>query len=220
MHDQRVEPARQPIDWYFDINSPFAYLQWQTRSRESSLVQLSDLFRSSWARSSLIGDRRVMPRSKSKRLFTYRLCQWRANKIAVPLHFPDRHPFNPLAGLRLIVAAGSSTEAVDLVFNAVFARALDVSEPSIIAELGRALGIEDTLDAIQAPDVKQKLRANTENAIASGVFGVPTAVVDGHCFWGEDSTDMLLDYLSSPSMFERPEMRRLATLPVGATRRR
>jgi hypothetical protein len=45
------------------------------------------------------------------------------------------------------------------------------------------------------------LRINTNNAIAAGVFGVPTVLVDGHLFWGFDSMDMLRHHLSGDSTF-------------------
>jgi hypothetical protein len=49
-------------------------------------------------------------------------------------------------------------------------------------------------------------------------FGVPSLVIDGHVFWGQDSAAMALDYLEHPEHFATPEMRRLANLPVGASR--
>jgi hypothetical protein len=71
---------------------------------------------------------------------------------------------------------------------------------------------------IDDPDVKEALRRNTEQAIGRGVFGVPTAVVNGEIFWGEDSTDMLLDYLRDPGLFDDAEMRRVSELPIAAAR--
>jgi 2-hydroxychromene-2-carboxylate isomerase len=43
--------------------------------------------------------------------------------------------------------------------------------------------------------VKAELKANTDEAIAQGVFGVPTFLVDGKLFWGLDALPMLRDYL-------------------------
>ncbi len=71
---------------------------------------------------------------------------------------------------------------------------------------------------IDEPVVKQALRRTTEEAIARGVFGVPTFWVDGELFWGFDATGMLLDYLNDPSLFQDPEMQRISNLPVGVQR--
>ena len=62
--------------------------------------------------------------------------------------------------------------------------------------------------------MKDTLRANTEAAIARGVYGVPTFAIDEELFWGFDTTDMLLDYLKDPNMMKSAEMLRLAQLPA------
>ena len=62
--------------------------------------------------------------------------------------------------------------------------------------------------------------ANTDAAVAAGVFGVPTIMIDGQAFWGVDGTDFALDYLKDPAILDAPEMRRIETLPVAAERKR
>jgi hypothetical protein len=42
--------------------------------------------------------------------------------------------------------------------------------------------------------------------------------IGGQLFWGDDATAMLEDYLSRPAMFAEPEMARIASLPVAASR--
>ena len=54
---------------------------------------------------------------------------------------------------------------------------------------------------LETPEVKQQLCDNGERAIAAGVFGVPSVVVDNHCFRGLDATDMLLAYLRGDPFF-------------------
>jgi hypothetical protein len=67
--------------------------------------------------------------------------------------------------------------------------------------------------------VKDILRANTEAALARGVYGVPTFAIDDELFWGDDVTDMFLDYLADPALFESGDLSRLRDLPVAAQRR-
>ena len=67
-------------------------------------------------------------------------------------------------------------------------------------------------------EVKQALRANTDEALGLGVFGVPTFVADGELFWGDDATDMFLDYLRDPKLFDGAEMSRLSNMPMGIIR--
>lgn len=64
------------------------------------------------------------------------------------------------------------------------------------------------------------LRSAAIWAIAQGVFGVPTFVIDGEIFWGHDAFEMVLDYLRNPEQFADEEMRRIDHLPVGVVRPR
>jgi len=66
--------------------------------------------------------------------------------------------------------------------------------------------------------VKECLRRNTEEAISAGVFGVPSFVARGELFWGDDATDMLVDFIKNPALFEDPEMVRLSNMPMGVRR--
>jgi 2-hydroxychromene-2-carboxylate isomerase len=125
----------------------------------------------------------------------------------------------PRLPLRLIVALGATAASVDAVFDAVFKDGRDTTDPVVLEAIGRSFGVDDALDRIATPEVKQRLRANTDAAIARGVFGVPTAAVDGELFWGEDSSDMLIDFVQDRALFATPEMRRFQSLPTGIVRR-
>jgi 2-hydroxychromene-2-carboxylate isomerase len=207
----------QTYDWYFDVISPFAYLQWKTRDRLAAHAKLRPVpvvlgaLLSRWEQK---GPAEVPP----KRFHTYRGCQWRAEKLGIPFRFPPAHPFNPIAALRLIVVLDASEAAVDAVFDAAFGEGRNVSNPVVLNELGRALGLDDVATAISQPSVKLRLRENTDTAIARGVFGVPTTIVDEELFWGEDTTEMLAEYLTNPALFDTSEMHRLRTLPEGVQR--
>jgi 2-hydroxychromene-2-carboxylate isomerase len=207
----------QSYDWYFDIISPFAYLQWKTRGRLAAHAKLRPVpvvlgaLLSHWGQK---GPAEIAP----KRFHTYRGCQWRAEKLRIPLRFPPAHPFNPIAALRLIIALGTTEAAVDAVFDATFGAGRDISSPAVLDEIGRAFGLTDVAAAISQPEVKLKLRTNTDTAIAQGVFGVPTTIVGTEIFWGEDTTEMLAEYLANPAFFTTAEMERLRTLPAGVQR--
>ena len=68
--------------------------------------------------------------------------------------------------------------------------------------------------------VKAELKANTEEAIALGVFGVPTIAVDGRLFWGFDALRMLGDYLAGEPWFAVPQWDDVCQHPVGVVRPR
>ena len=71
----------------------------------------------------------------------------------------------------------------------------------------------------QGEEAKAQLRANTEAAIAAGVYGVPTLAFGGDLFWGNDAHAFALAALRNPALLDDPEMQRVGTLPVGVQRR-
>jgi 2-hydroxychromene-2-carboxylate isomerase len=206
------------IDWYFDFLSPYAYLQC---ARFPALPADIEVRHKPVLLSALLDHAGTLGPAEipGKREFTYRQVLWLARRNGVALRFPAQHPFNPLSALRLAVAVGASRDIVSRIFEFIWAAGRDPSDPAEFVALAAALGIPDATARIADPVVKARLRSNTDEAIAAGVWGVPTFVVDGQCFWGFDSSDMLLAYLADPSLFATGEHARVARLP-GIVRRR
>ena len=75
-----------------------------------------------------------------------------------------------------------------------------------------------TPEAITAAETKAALRANTEAAIAAGVYGVPTLQIGDALFWGNDAHAFALAALHDPAVLDDPQMQRVSTLPVGISR--
>jgi len=206
------------IDWYFDFISPFAYLQWHALDRLPKDAEVSPrpiLFAALLNHWGQLGPAEI----PGKRNFTYRHVLWLASRHGVPMRAPVAHPFNPLRALRLALACNASHEAVDAIFRFIWAESRDLDDDDDFTALGRALGIDEPLRAIAAPEVKQALKAASAEAVARGVFGVPTSAAGDQLFWGFDATDMLADYLRDPTLFDSEEMRRAGNLPVRASRR-
>lgn len=207
----------QDCDWYFDLISPFAYLQWKSRDRLAGVARLRPIpivlgaVLGHWGQK---GPAEVAP----KRLHTYRAAWWRAGQLGLPFRMPPAHPFSSLAALRLAVALDASDAAVDALFDAAFGEGRDLSDPAVLADIGGAFGIDDVAAAIGKPEIRERLRANTDAAIRRGVFGVPMMAVGDDLFWGEDMTAMLVDRLANPARFDTPELERLRDLPVGIRR--
>lgn len=199
-------------DWYFDFISPFAYLQ-HARMRELdariAITPRPIVFGAVLKHHDQLGPAEIA----GKREFTYRFVQWRAERDGVPLRFPPAHPFNPLAALRLCIAAGGDWAAVAAIYDHLWRNGRRGESAEDLAEVGRALGVDDVAAAIGADKVKATLRANTEAALARGVFGVPTLDIGGELFWGHDATPMIEDWLAEPTRFSSGEYARIASLP-------
>lgn len=204
--------------WYFDFISPFAYLQSKRFTELSQTVRITPVpvvFGALLKHWGQLGPAEIPP----KRRFTYRFFQWQAGRLNVPFVMPPSHPFNPLPPLRLCIAAGAELIHVQIIFDAIYGRGLQPDAPATIAEMADGLGISDPESALTQPDIKARLRTNTEGAAARGVFGVPTFMVDDEVFWGSDATDMMLDYVRTPDVFQTAEMRRITQMPMGVVRR-
>jgi 2-hydroxychromene-2-carboxylate isomerase len=205
-------------DWYFDFVSPFAYLQFQDLERLTDVLAISlkpVLF------AGLLGhwEHKGPAEIPAKRRQTYRYCHWLAGKRGVPYKTPPRHPFNPLPVLRLAIALGSEPEAIGAIFRHIWAAGNDGQAPASLTALAASLGVEDLEARVGDPAVKQRLRANTEEAIERGVFGVPTFAVGAEIFWGGDATEMMLDFLADPELFRSGEFERLRSLPIATERK-
>ena len=203
------------VTWYFDFISPYAYFGSHTLSRLGAGVEiryqpiLFAALLNHWGQKGPA----EMP---SKRIWTYRSCVWWAKQNNVPFRVPSAHPFNPLPYLRLAIAAGSSAAAVEAIFATLWTTGVDPADPRAVASLAQSLNVP--LDRIGAPDVKNALREATEQAIQKGVFGVPTLLIDGQLFWGNDAVDFAAAYLKEPAILDTPDMKAIDTLPIGVSR--
>ncbi len=166
-----------------------------------------------------------------KRDWTYRQVRWLAQHHGVRLDLPAAHPFNPLALLRLGLATTTddapgetSRYVTELLFHHVWHGGQDATDPARLATLEAALQnhMVQRQRPWQAPDsesVRQRLRANTDAALAAGVFGVPTLVCRGRLFWGQDALPMLRASLEGDPWFDGPDWDAAAQWPVGVSRR-
>jgi 2-hydroxychromene-2-carboxylate isomerase len=192
------------ITCYLDFISPFAYLAFE--ALPSSLMGVSHrmvykpvLFAAMLKHHGQLGPAEIA----GKREWTYRQVVWQAQQMGVPLDMPLAHPFNPLALLRLAVACSANGEpnrfVCDTLFKHVWQGGAAADEPARLQALALQLEPQRSVDA---PEVKDQLKANTEEAIACGVFGVPTFVVDDKVFWGLDALPMLRAYLDGDAWFD------------------
>lgn len=204
------------ITWYFDFISPYSYIAFRRLHelpRDVGVELRPVLFAGLLKHFGQKGPAELPP----KRRWTYRWCTWWAQSLGVPFRFPASHPFNTLHHLRLAIAAGATSQAVGRIFDAIWTTGAEASDAAAFAALRRELGVDEA--RLDAAEVKDALRQNTEAAAARGVFGVPTYEVDGELFWGADSIAFLNAFLADPAALRNDEMRRADSLPVGAARK-
>jgi 2-hydroxychromene-2-carboxylate isomerase len=207
------------ITFYLDFISPYAYLAFETLPQ--ALQGLSYgvdykplLFAGLLKHHGQLGPAEISP----KRDWTYRQVLWLAHSKGIPLQMPASHPFNPLPLLRLALACGKdglvNRYSCEAVFRHVWRGGADAADAS------RLEALKQTLSPARDPSsdaVKAELKANADQAIALGLFGVPTMEVDGKLFWGLDALPMLRAYLEGDAWFGQNWLQ-AGNLPVGTQR--
>jgi len=204
-------------DWYFDYLSPYPYLQ-MSRFNElpADLVVrprpvLFAALLNHW------GHKGPAEIPKKKRQ-TYFYTRWLAEQRGLDFVGPPRHPFNPLALLRLTVAAGSALDAVKTIYAQVWGQGADAEAAATLEAIGKTLGVSDVRRVIAEAPIKDAVRANTNEAIALGVFGVPTFAYAGELFWGDDATPLFAAFLADGDMFKREPYLRIERVTASAER--
>jgi len=205
----------RPIDWYFDFISPYACLALADVERLTGVEVryrpiLFAALLNHWGHKGPA----EMP---TKRAWTYRWCTWYAAQRTIRFRMPAAHPFNSLPYLRLAIAVDCRPDRVRRIFEELWTTGADASDPRVAEGLAKSMHAAP--DALTAASVKDALRAQTQEAIDKGVFGVPTLVIDGEIFWGADAMEFAKACLADPALLRSDEMRRTATLPVGASRK-
>jgi 2-hydroxychromene-2-carboxylate isomerase len=116
----------------------------------------------------------------------------------VPFRMPSVFPRITLRTQRALAAAElrdreSVAPLALALFRAYWAEDRDVTSDEVIRELGGS-GI---VDAIDAPETKEQLRATTDEAVRRGAFGAPSMFVGDALFWGNDRIPLLEQFLKS-----------------------
>jgi 2-hydroxychromene-2-carboxylate isomerase len=142
----------------------------------------------------------------------------KAALLGVSLSPPAFIPFNPLLALRVSIlplAAQRRRTLIDALFEAVWVRGLHVSETAVVESVANEVGLPGAALVAQAQsaEIKEQLRAQTDAAIARGVFGVPSMIVGDELFWGYDDFPYLERFLAGSDPLD-PEALKKWDVPV------
>lgn len=198
----------EPILFYFDFTSPYSYLASEKidvlankygRKVQWRPVLLGAIFKAlgtvSLVKQPSMGDYSVKDFARSARF------------LGVPYNHPANFPVSSVApsrayywlhGQDCTLARSFAHE----VFRAYFVAGRDISDAAVVLELAAKVGADETaLVALAAgmidPAIKERLRTETEAALARGVFGAPWVVVDGEPFWGADRLPQIERWLET-----------------------
>lgn len=212
------------ITCYLDFISPYAYLAFELlpealRGVSYRVSYQPVLFAGMLKHHGQLGPAEIAP----KRDWTYRQVLWLAHSRGVELQMPASHPFNPLPLLRLALACSPELEPAapnryvcESIFRHVWRGGAEAADATRLQALTDALAPRRE---VNGDEVKAQLKRNTDAAIAQGVFGVPTFIVDDKLFWGLDALPMLRAYLLGDAWFDGPGWDAGANVQAGIQRR-
>jgi 2-hydroxychromene-2-carboxylate isomerase len=199
------------VDFWFDPVSPYAYLAFERLPEAFAGLSYHVAYRPIVFGALLKAfDHKGPAEIEPKRAWTFRQVHWLGYRAGIAIETPERHPFNPIALSRLAWATAPEGEtpgryACEQVLRHVWRGGGDAEDPQRLAALTALLA--PRLDPA-ADEIKQRLRSETDAALARGVFGVPTLAVDDRLFWGFDALDMAGALMRGDPWFDEPHWQR------------
>jgi 2-hydroxychromene-2-carboxylate isomerase len=192
------------IDFYFDFSSPYGYFAAQKiealaarhgRTVNWHPILLGVVFKATGAA--------PLPLVPLKGEYAYRDFERSARFHGIEYRRPSRFPMATQAAARAMLwiadqhGAARAVEFAKSVYRAYFVDDANISEPAVLAEIAGRLGFDGAAlaEAINSPAVKERLKAEVDEAMARKVFGSPFMIVDGEPFWGFDRFEQLEAFL-------------------------
>lgn len=197
------------LNFYFDFLSPFSYFAWTKLQSNTELtieykpVALGPLL-NHW---SIKGPGEIEP----KREFLLKQCLRYAAKNKIDFTTPKTHPFNSLYALRLALkstAGDLQPQVIKALWLAGWQKRIDMGEPDELLAALREAGLpaDDLYEKSFTKEAKVELKANIQEAISAGVFGVPSMVIDSELFWGNDAVEDMLAFAKGSDLLDRKKL--------------
>jgi 2-hydroxychromene-2-carboxylate isomerase len=195
---------RKRLEYFFDFGSPTSYLAWTqlpglVAETGAELVWrpmlLGGVFKAT-------GNASPVSVPAKGRWMSGDIARWAA-RYAVPFRFNPHFPINTLTLMRgatgLQLRAPERFERYcEVVCRAMWEEGANLGDPAVLAATLAAAGfdVESFTVLVADPEVKARLVATTEEAVARGVFGAPTFFVGEAMFFGQDRLDFVREALT------------------------
>lgn len=191
------------IEAFFDCSSPWTYLAFANLRRLSDELGVEITWRPI-----LVGGvfntvnpsvyaQRAEPVPAKARYMGKDLADW-AREAGLRIRFPPSvFPVNSVKAMRgcvLLAPQGKLVDFAAAAFEAYWGDDLDISQDAVLEQVCRRAGVEPAVffEGIARADIKDRLRANTDELIARGGFGSPTMFVGGDdMYFGNDRLPLI-----------------------------
>lgn len=187
----------KPIEFFFDVGSPAAYLAHMQIPRVMAETHSTVLFRPMLLGGVFKGSGNTAPvgvKAQYNRLDLERS----ARRLDIPMVINPFFPINTLQMMRAATAAQEDellSPYLTAVYRGMWVEGLNMGEREVLLGVLKSAGLngEHLLARAEQPEVKQRLKDTTEEAVARGVFGAPTFFVGDQMFWGQDRIDQVIE---------------------------
>lgn len=192
------------IDFYFEFSSPYGYFA----SKKIAALAEKHGCTLNW-KPFLLGA--AFKKEGTNSLISYPMkgpyskhdIERSSGYYGIPFKWPEVFPIFTVNAARATLWAQQAMpeKAVPLIhaiYDKAFAEGVDIGQVPVVLEAAQSVGIDpDTLsENMRAPDVKARLKDETQAALDNGVFGSPFCIVEGEKFWGVDRLDMMDAWLT------------------------
>lgn len=197
---------KNPIDFWFDFSSPYGYLMSERidavaarygRKVRWHPILLGIIFQATGSRPPADG-------VSSKGTYMFHDFHRSARHMGIPYNPPSRFPLPTQNAARAFYwlhgqDCALARQFAHAVYRAFFVDDLDISSPDTVLDIAEKLGIDraQLASALQAPEIKARLKEECDKALAIGVFGSPHIVIDGEPFFGADRLPQIEHWLET-----------------------
>jgi 2-hydroxychromene-2-carboxylate isomerase len=198
-----MSDAKRTVEYFFDVGSPTSYLAWTQLPKIAAEagaaiawrpMLLGGVFKAT-------GNASPVTVPAKGRWMNDDIGRW-ARRHGVPFAFNPHFPINTLTLMR--GAAGLQMRRpddflryLDVVERAMWETPRNLGDPAVLASTlaGAGFDAEEFAALVADPEVKARLVATTEEAVARGFFGAPTFFVGDAMFFGQDRLDFVREAL-------------------------
>lgn len=213
------------VDFYFDPVSPYVWLSATQVPRVEKTFGVKFRFVPVLFAGLLEASGQKGPaETPAKRIYTIRDALRWATQYGRCMQGPPAHPFVPLASLRVCAAIDDDAQRARVataICISTWEKGLDITRTDTLTDVLKACKVDAaaTLARAETQEIKDRLRANTAQAVERGVFGVPTFTIDDQLFWGNDRIPLLESYLAGNLRVDETHLALMLARPRAADRK-
>jgi len=195
-----------PIDFWFDFSSPYGYLLSERIDEVAARfgrkvrwhpILLGIVFKAT-------GSAPLTLQNPAKAAYSLLDFARSARFMGIPYRHPTRFPLATQNAARAYYWLHGEDCALarrfaHATFRALYVDDRDIAAPDVVLEIAAGLGVDrSSLEtALQRQEIKDRLKAEVDNALAIGVFGSPHVMIDGEPFFGADRLPQIEKWLET-----------------------